>query len=143
MKSKMYLVQPHVKEANEDNPTLLRIILTDQYTRIDFGYAAPWIYVKGGWIRIAPYSYIRIKGSKEKYALINAQNIPISPERHDFESIEDWKVFSLFFEAIPLKDCVIDIIEEETPSPDDFNFYEIKLENVKELVIESENSHLL
>jgi hypothetical protein len=137
MKSKMYLVQPHVNESNEDNPTLLRIILTDQYTRIDFGYAAPWIYVKGGWIRIAPYSYLQVNGSKEKYGFINAQNIPISPDRHEFESIEDWKVFSLFFEAIPLKDCVIDIIEEEKPSPDDFNYYGITLENVKQLVIES------
>jgi hypothetical protein len=137
MKSKMYLVQPHVKEAQRDNPTLLRIILSDQYTRIDFGYAAPWIYAKGGWIHIAPYSYISIKGSNEKYGLINAQNIPISPDRHEFETIEDWKVFSLFFEALPLKDCVIDIIEEETPSPNDFNYYGITLENVRQLVIES------
>jgi hypothetical protein len=131
MKNKTYLVQPEIKEAQKSNPTLLRILLSEQFTQIDFGYAAPWMYIKGGWIDIAPNTYIRKVDSKEKFKLINALNIPISPERHDFETKSDWKVFSLFFEPLPIKDCVIEIIEKENPNENNFNYYGISLEDVK------------
>jgi hypothetical protein len=131
MKNKTYLVQPVIKEAQKSNPTLLRILLSEQFTQIDFGYAAPWMYIKGGWIDIAPQTYIRKVDSKEKFKLINALNIPISPERHDFETKSDWKVFSLFFEPLPIKDCVIEIIEKENPNENNFNYYGISLEDVK------------
>ena len=72
-------------------------------------------------------------GSKKKYALKEAINIPLAPQQFEFESTEDWRVFSLLFEPIPLKDCIIDIIEEEEPNSDDFNFYNVKLENVSEM----------
>jgi hypothetical protein len=131
MKNKTYLVQPVIKDAQKNNPTLLRILLSEQFTQIDFGYAAPWMYIKGGWIDIAPQTYIRKVDSKEKFKLINALNIPISPERHDFETKSDWKVFSLFFEPLPIKDCVIEIIEKENPNENNFNYYGISLEDVK------------
>ena len=131
MKNKTYLVQPVIKDAQKSNPTLLRILLSEQFTQIDFGYAAPWMYIKGGWIDIAQQTYIRKVDSKEKFKLINALNIPISPERHDFETKSDWKVFSLFFEPIPIKDCVIEIIEKENPNENNFNYYGISLEDVK------------
>jgi hypothetical protein len=131
MKNKTYLVQPVIMDAQKSNPTILRILLSEQFTQIDFGYAAPWMYIKGGWIDIAPQTYIRKVDSKEKFKLINALNIPISPERHDFETKSDWKVFSLFFEPIPIKDCVIEIIEKENPNENNFNYYGISLEDVK------------
>ena len=131
MKNKTYLVQPVIKDAQKSNPTILRILLSEQFTQIDFGYAAPWMYIKGGWIDIAPQTYIRKVDSKEKFKLINALNIPISPKRHDFETKSDWKVFSLFFEPIPIKDCVIEIIEKENPNENNFNYYGISLEDVK------------
>jgi hypothetical protein len=138
MKNKTYLVQPILDEAQNSNPTILRILLNEQFTRIDFGYAAPWIYVKGGWIDIAPNTFIRIVYTNEKFKLVNTQNIPISPDRHDFESKSDWKVFSLFFEPLPLKDCVIEIIEEENPNANNFNYYEISFKDVKQCEIENE-----
>jgi hypothetical protein len=46
------------------------------------------------------------------------------------ESTEDWQVFTLLFEPIPIKDCVIDIIEEESPDENDFNFYGIQLKKL-------------
>ena len=67
MKNKTYLVQPVIKDAQKSNPTLLRILLSEQFTQIDFGYAAPWMYIKGGWIDIAPQTYIRKVDSKEKF----------------------------------------------------------------------------
>jgi hypothetical protein len=135
MKNKTYIVQPKLNEQNRHNPSILRLILSESSTRVDFGYAAPWIYIKGGWIRIAPHSYLRIKGNKEKYCLISAINIPISPNKYEFETKEDWTVFSLFFEPIPLKDCVVDIIEEEKPNENDFNYYGIELNGVKNIEI--------
>jgi len=135
MKNKTYLVLPKLDESNKSNPTILRILLNDEFTRIDFGYAAPWIYVKGGWIDIAPQTYLRKVDSKEKYKLLSAQNIPISPARHDFESKSDWKVFSLFFEPLPIKDGLIEIIEVEKPNANNFNYYDLKLENVKEIEV--------
>ena len=57
---KSYVIQPIIKEIQiEDNPILLRFILNEEYTRVDFGYAAPWIYDKGGWIHIASSTYIK------------------------------------------------------------------------------------
>jgi hypothetical protein len=135
MKNKTYIVQPVIKDAQKNNPTILRILLSEQFTQIDFGYAAPWMYIKGGWIDIAPNTYIRKVDSKEKFKLINALNIPISPERHDFETKSDWKVFSLFFEPLPIKDCVIEIIEKENPNANNFNYYGISLEDVKEIEV--------
>ena len=135
MKNKTYLVQPVIKDAQKSNPTILRILLSEQFTQIDFGYAAPWMYIKGGWIDIAPNTFIRNVDSKEKFKLINALNIPISPERHDFETKSDWKVFSLFFEPIPIKDCVIEIIEKENPNENNFNYYGISLEDVKKIEV--------
>jgi hypothetical protein len=125
-----YLVNADAEDQLMKNPKILRILMGIEYTQIDFGYVAPWMYNRGGWIRIAAYTHIQVKGSKKRYALKEAKNIPLAPEQLNFESTEDWRVFSLLFEPIPLKDCVIDIIEEEEPNSDDFNFYNIKLEDI-------------
>jgi hypothetical protein len=128
-----YVVKPIFKTQRKQNPVILRAILSTEYTRIDFGYSAPWMYDKGGWIHIAPYTFLEVQSTNERFKLTGAINIPIAPERHDFESTEDWRVFSLYFEPIPVVDCSINIFEEENPNDDDFNYYEIKFENVKEV----------
>ncbi len=124
---KRYLSNFDAGVQKKSNPKIMRIILCEQHVQIDFGYAANKIYFRGGWIRIAPYTYLQVKGSEKKYKLLDAKNIPIKPDHLHFESKQDWQVFSLFFEAIPVKKCVIDIIEEEDPRSTDFNFYGIKL----------------
>ena len=68
-----------------------------------------------------------MNGSSKSYKLIEAKSIPLAPEQFEFESTEDWRVFSLYFDPIPLKDCQIDIIEQENPTQNDFNFYNIML----------------
>jgi hypothetical protein len=128
-----YLSNFDAGDQEENNPKIMRIILSEQHVQIDFGYAAESIYFRGGWIRIAPYTYLQVKGSKIKYKLLDAKNIPIKPEHLHFESKQDWQVFSLFFEAIPVKKCVITIIEEEKPSSTDFNFYDIQIGDFIEL----------
>lgn len=125
--NKYFLAELDAGNQIESNPEILRVILSDQYTRIDFGYVAPWIYVRGGWITIAPQTCIKVNGNSKNHKLIEAKNIPLAPEQFEFESTEDWRVFSLYFEPIPLTDCQIDIIEQENPTQNDFNFYNIKL----------------
>jgi hypothetical protein len=125
--AKRYLSVFDAGIQKKTNPKIQRIFLSEQHVQVDFGYVAPWIYHNGGWIRIAPYTYLQVKGAKKKYKLIEAKNIPITPAQLDFESTADWQVFSLFFEPIAIKKSVITIIEEEKPKKTDFNFYDIQL----------------
>jgi hypothetical protein len=117
------------------NPQLLRVLLHPACTQLDFGYAAPKLYDRGGWIRIAPHTYLRVQGSPLKYKMLEAINIRVAPDLVEFESQQDWQVFSLLFEPIPLRDCSIDMIEEENPTPNDFNFYNIRLTNLKTVTV--------
>jgi len=126
-----YLAEFTAHGNQSANPTILRIILSTEYTRIDFGYLAPWIYIKGGWIKIARYTYLKVRGDKKKFTLIDAKGITIAPEILEFESIIDRQVFSLFFQPIPIRDCVIDMVEEENPTENDFNIDSIRVLNVK------------
>lgn len=130
-----FLAELEVGKQDKSNPEILRVILSDQHTRIDFGYVAPWIYDRGGWIRIAPHTFLKVHGSPKHYKLIGSKNIPLAPEQFEFESTEDWRVFSLYFEPITHKDCKIDIIEEEKPTENDFNFYNIQIKIDKKMEI--------
>jgi hypothetical protein len=114
-------------EKLDQNPKLLRVILTKEYTRIDFGYTTPWYYEKGGWINISPNSYLKLDDADKKYHLKNAIGVPFAPNQTDFQSIEDWQFFTLYFEPIPQKDCILNMIEAIDPTPDDFNYYGICL----------------
>lgn len=114
-------------DTPKQNPIVLRILLTKEFTRIDFGYTTPWYYEKGGWIKISPKTYLQNAETKEKYKLKDATGISIAPKRNNFESTEDWQFFSLFFDPIPFKDCVLNMIEAEKPTPNDFNYYGIAL----------------
>lgn len=132
MKKKInsYISIPTTQQLIKDNPQVLRVVLNEKYTKIDFGYVATIIYDRGGWIKIAPHTFIEVQGKPERYALIDAVNIPISPNKLDFQSTQDWQVFSLYFEPIPMKECVINIIEEEEPDENDFNYMNIRIENL-------------
>ena len=117
----------HIQKKDIANPVLLRVIVSEQSTRLDFGYTTPWYYSKGGWIKISPATYLTVQGSDKKYTLIDVEGIAIAPKRLNFQSTEDWKFFSLFFETLPTHDCIFNMIESENPTEDDFNFYNISL----------------
>ena len=69
-KGNTYLVDFIAGKQAKENPTILRIFINAAYTQIDFGYVAPWKYVRGGWIKIAPYSFLKVKGDNKKYNLL-------------------------------------------------------------------------
>lgn len=122
-----YLITFDTNKDIPNNPQLLRIILSEEKTRIDFGYLPVWYYIKGGWITIAPTTYIQVEGSAKKYNLMKAIGIPVTPEKWEFESKKDWKVFTLLFEPIPIKNCTINIIESLEPDGNFFNYFDISL----------------
>jgi hypothetical protein len=64
-------------------------------------------------IRIHPDTFFKDKKSGRQFKMIKAEGIPITPEKFHFTTKTDWQYFSLFFEPLPLKDCIIDIIEPD------------------------------
>lgn len=112
------------------NPILLRISLSPELTKIDFGYTTTDKYDNGGWIKISPDTFIENSQTKKRYTMTNATGITIAPALRNFESKKDWQYFSLFFPPIPQKDCVLNIIEVENGTPNDFNYYDIELKMV-------------
>lgn len=119
--------------------TLHRLLLTEEYTRLDFSYISPKYYIYGGWIRIAPESYLFNKNTGKKYKLIHTKNIPLAPNQYEFEASKDSAYFSLYFKPIPIENCEIDFIEDENLDPKNFNLKGILLnmnEGIKVFSIE-------
>lgn len=123
------------QKGENNNATILRITINREHTKIDFGYQATSYYTKGGWIKMNPNSFVEVKETKKRYQLTKTDNIPIAPARLDFETTRDWRYFSLYFEPIPLVKCIIDVIEEEDGTPNDFNYYQIKIDPALGLTI--------
>lgn len=124
-------------DAGRQNPSILRITVRENETQIDLGYSAFNMYIKGGWIRIHPDTYLEDKKTGNHYKLTKAEGIPIAPDKHEFQTKTDWQYFSLFFEPLPQKDLIIDFIEPNSLVPSDngsnFDFYGIQLKLVDAL----------
>ena len=120
----------------ESNPIILRVHLFPEFTKVDFGYTTTNIYDNGGWIKIAPETFIENIETKECFTMTKAVGITIAPEKHNFQSKKDWQYFSLFFPPIKQKDATINIIEKVKGNKHDFNYYNIslKLKNGIELL---------
>lgn len=111
----------------ESNPILLRINLFPEFTKVDFGYITTDIYDNGGWIKIAPDTFIENVETKERYTMVNAIGITVAPALRNFESIKDWQYFSLYFPPMKQKDTTINIIEKIKGNKNDFNYYNISI----------------
>ena len=120
----------NVLGAGESNPILLRIHLFPEFTKIDFGYITTDLYNKGGWIKIAPETFIENVATKERFTMTNAIGITVAPALRNFESKKDCQYFSLHFPPMKQKDCTLNIIEIENGTKNDFNYYDIELKMV-------------
>jgi hypothetical protein len=134
-KNKKLVFNLNVIGHGESNPILLRISLYPEITKIDFGYVTTDKYDNGGWIKIAPETFIENTVTKERFVLTNAVGITIAPAKRNFESKKDWQYFSLYFPPIPQKDCILNIIEIIKGNKNDFNYYNVplKMENAIEV----------
>jgi hypothetical protein len=133
---KKILFQLNAMGHSETNPILLRVLLTPEFTKVDFGYTTTNIYFRGGWIKISPNTFIENTITKKRYKMINASGITIAPKKHNFKSNKDWQYYSLYFEPIEHKDSIINVIEVEKGTLNDFNYnnIEIKMSNSIELI---------
>jgi hypothetical protein len=113
--------------SGKDNPTLLRVVLGEQTTRLDFGYVASNYYIKGGWITISPETYLQVKGDTKRYLLKEASGIAQAPVKLEFKSNKDYQFFSLHFEALPQQDLIFDMIENLHGDHTDFNYFGIEI----------------
>ena len=134
-KNKKLVFNLNIIGHGESNPILLRISLYPEITKIDFGYVTTDKYNYGGWIKIAPETFIENTATKERFLLTNAVGITLAPAKRNFESNKDWQYFSLYFPAIPQKDCILNIIEKIKGNKNDFNYYNVslKMENAIEI----------
>ena len=125
MSPKLYNLPSY--KANAGRPHLLRLVLTNKYTRIDFGHQTDSYYTRGGWVNIYPETFIRIHRAEEKLGMIRAENIPVNPQKHHYKSTVDSLHFSLYFPPLPDRSLTFDLIEEEPVTPTSFNFYNIRI----------------
>lgn len=137
-KLKSYIISNPSHPRMEDTIQLLRIIVTNEEMKIDFGYQAGE-FEDGGWIDIKKDTFIRVKESgnktfamknetKTKYLLKRATNVPYGPEKHHFNSTIEWRYFSLFFPKLPEGTLSFDLIEKEFGDHNNFNFHNIRLD---------------
>ena len=125
--TKKILFQLNRMGHSETNPILLRMLLTPEYTKVDFGYTTTNKYIKGGWIKMAKDTFIENVETKKRYKMIKASGITIAPQKLNFQSNKDWQYYSLFFEPMEQKDAVVNLIEIENGTPNDFNYYNIEI----------------
>jgi hypothetical protein len=111
----------------ETNPILLRMLLTPEFTKVDFGYTTTNKYIRGGWIKMSKDTFIENVATKKRYKMIKATGITIAPQKHNFQSNKDWQYYSLYFEPMTKVDSVINLIEAENGTPNDFNYYDVTL----------------
>ena len=125
--TKKILFQLNVLGHSEKNPILLRMLVTPEFTKVDFGYTTTNKYIRGGWIKMAKETFIENVATKKRYKMIKASGITIAPQKHNFQSNKDWQYYSLFFEPMEQKDAVINLIEKEKGTENDFNYYDVTL----------------
>lgn len=129
--SAAYLINEPKYKAENGKAQLLRIEFSPKFTKVDFGYQATSYYTKGGWVRMSKDTFLRIQTTGEKLTMTRAENIPVAPIHHHFNTAKDWLYYSLYFPPIPLKTGKIDIIEEEPGESTDFNYHDIEIDAKK------------
>ena len=103
---------------------ILNIESDSQQVRIDFRYTN--CHGNGGWARISSDCFIRPAGTESSFILLEAENIPLAPEKVSFQKVGDVLFYTLIFPPLPKNVTEIDIIEDEDDN-NAFNFYEVPL----------------
>jgi hypothetical protein len=120
-----WLVHPSGYKTRNGAPPILRIEFSNVYTKVDFGYQTMVYYIRGGWVRIHKDTFLRDRATGKCYPMVRAENIPIGPDRHDFNTPKDWLFFSLFFPPIHFGNMELDLIEQDPGDQNDFNYFNI------------------
>ena len=89
-------------------------IIADQesQTIIHCIHKASAIYINGGWVNIHPNTYLTSGEGQNPLPLIDAIDIPFSPNKHFYKNSQETKRFTLLFPAIPSSWTKFSLIEE-------------------------------
>jgi hypothetical protein len=79
----------------------LQAMETEGQTLIHCRYVSKKKYRNGGWVNILPTTYLINADTGERLTLVQAMDIPVSPDRHVFGRAGEWKSFTLLFPRIP------------------------------------------
>lgn len=116
-------INPKYAARSLKDVDITKIEITDKYTIVHFYFDSKTSFQMGGWIALAKNMYIKNAKTHKKYYLIKASNIPILPERLEFNGPYKRR-FKAYFPSIDPATKEMHIIEEATNG---FNFYKIKL----------------
>lgn len=119
------IYNPTFSRREVSNCDIVKIEKSSSNTIVYFKYKAPTTYINGGWICAGKDFFIRDCNTGSKYKVIKANNIPLCPEKHNFQQQGQTLDFNLVFPVLPSNTNKIDIIENETEGG--FNFYGVNL----------------
>ena len=133
-------INPISKYTPNEHMGIEKITLDDDFTKIDFVYISPKEYINGGWIQMDSNCFIRPLGSEINYKMIQAINIPITPNKYHFKRSGQVLRFSLLFPALPKEVKAIDFIEKHAEGTY-FNFFNIALQHNEPTLIRIVNEN--
>ena len=76
---------PPVHRKRTSQTDILRIEISQEYTRVDFCHLAMGTLTNGGWMSISPETYLQPCESGKKLKLREAVNIPIAPMTYRYK----------------------------------------------------------
>ena len=107
--------------------TILRVVIDEEFTRVDFLYWSLKNNNMGKWIQIEKDTYIKALNCDKKLKLIKAENIGVSPNKSFFKTKLNLLNFTLYFPPLPKDAVAFDLIEKDTTNENYFNFHKINL----------------
>jgi len=122
-----FLHNPSFSRRDVSYCDIVMIEKSSSNTTVYFKYKAPKTYIKGGWVCARKEFLIKDCQTKKIYKLVRANNIPICPDKHNFQYQGQTLEFSLIFPPLPPSTELIDIIEDEKNQG--FNFYGVNIAN--------------
>lgn len=131
--NKLVVFNPKHQFSKSKSVTVLRVVIDEEFTRVDFLYWAIKNYNNWKSISIESDCFIRELNSDIKLKLIKAENIPVSPYKRFLKNNLKLLNFSLYFPPLPKNVLVFDLVEKETKNENYFNFYKINLNKNKKI----------
>lgn len=107
--------------SSNSNCKITQVQLNHDYTRVTFSCTNR--YSQGGWISIAPRTYI-VDQQGNRHYMIRAEGIPTEPQKHYFNRINETLTFTLVFDRLPVGTSSFSLIESDSSS---WKFYNISI----------------
>ena len=120
-KNKLVVYNPKYRFNKNKRITILRVVIDEEFTRVDLLYWSLKNNNMGKWIQIEQDCFIRELNSEIKLKLIKTENIGISPNKSFFKTKLNLLNFTLYFPPLPKDMLAFDLIEKETNNENYFN----------------------